>query len=219
MKSKKHFPYFDYENIITLGFISDKIFMKLENLLIIIILFWGCKEKLPIIEEFGETKYNLVNQDNQNVVFPDFVQNKIVVMNYIFTNCPDICPLSTNNMRLIQEEIKKENIKNIQFVSLSFDPKFDTPDVLKKFAGIRNLDLSNWVFLTGEKSVTDSIIKKVGVLAIPNDSTIFKNGRKIFYFVHTDRIQLIDADGKIRKNYKGSTINVREIIADIKSLQ
>ncbi|MFA5804296.1 MAG: SCO family protein [Melioribacteraceae bacterium] len=193
--------------------------MKRQHLLIIIILFWGCKDKFPVIEELGGTQYNLVNQNNQNVVFPDFVKNKIVVINYIFTNCPDICPLSTNNMRLIQEGIKKENIKNVQFVSLSFDPKFDTPDVLKKFTGIRNLDLSNWAFLTGEKSVTDSIIKKIGVLAVPNDSTIFKNGRKIFYYVHTDRIQLIDADGKIRKNYKGSTINVNEIVADIKSLQ
>ncbi len=193
--------------------------MKRQSLLLIIILFWSCKEKFPVIEEFGRTQYNLVNQNNQNVVFPDFVKNKIVVINYIFTNCPDICPLSTNNMRLIQEEIKKENIKNVQFVSLSFDPEFDTPDVLKKFAGIRNLDLSNWVFLTGEKLVTDSIIKKVGVLAVPNDSTVFKNGRKIYYYVHTDRIQLIDADGKIRKNYKGSAINVNEIVTDIKSLQ
>ncbi len=193
--------------------------MKRQHLIIIIILFWGCEEKFPVIEEFGGTQYNLVNQNNQNIVFPDYVKNKIVVINYIFTNCPDICPLSTNNMRLIQEGIKKENIKNVQFVSLSFDPKFDTPDVLKKFAGIRNLDLSNWDFLTGEKSVTDSIIKKSGVLAVPNDSTIFKNGRKIFYYIHTDRIQLIDTDGRIRKNYKGSTISVNEIIADVKYLQ
>lgn len=193
--------------------------MKRQSLFLIIILLWSCKEKFPVIEEFGRTQHSLVNQDNQNVVFPDFVKSKIVVINYIFTNCPDICPLSTNNMRLIQERIKKENIKNVQFISLSFDPEFDTPDVLKKFADIRNLNLSNWVFLTGEKSVTDSIIKKVGVLAVLNDSTIFKNGRKIFYYVHTDRIQLIDADGRIRKNYKGSTINVNEIVADIRSLQ
>jgi len=193
--------------------------MKRLSLLLIIILFLSCKEKFPVIEEFGNTHYNLVDQNDQKVVFPDFIKGKIVVINYIFTNCPDICPLSTNNMRLIQERIKKENIKNVQFVSISFDPKFDSPGVLRKFAGIRDLDLSNWVFLTGEKSVTDSIIKKVGVLAVPNDSTVFKNGRKIYYYVHTDRIQLIDTDVKIRKNYRGSKINIDEIIMDIKSLQ
>ena len=193
--------------------------MNRLSLLLVLILFSSCKEKLPVIEEFGNAHYNLVDQNNQKVVFPDFVKSKIVVINYIFTNCPDICPLSTNNMRLIQERIRKENIKNVQFVSLSFDPKFDSPEVLRKFAGIRDLDLSNWTFLTGEKYVTDSIIKNVGVLAVPNDSTIFKNGRKIYYYVHTDRIQLIDAESKIRKNYKGSKVNVDEIVTDVKSLQ
>jgi protein SCO1 len=193
--------------------------MKRLSLFLIIILFSSCKEKFPVIEEFENTQYNLVDQSNQKVVFPDFVKGKIVVINYIFTNCPDICPLSTNNMRLIQERIKKENIKDVQFVSISFDPEFDSPEILRGFAGIRDLDLSNWVFLTGEKSVTDSIIKKAGVMAVPNDSTIFKNGRKIYYYVHTDRIQLIDTDGKIRKNYRGSKINIDEIIMDIKSLQ
>ena len=193
--------------------------MKLHSLLLMVFLLWSCSDKFPVIEELGKTSCRLVNQNNQEIVFPDFVRGKIVVMNYIFTNCPDICPLSTNNMRLIQEKLKKEKIGNVQFVSLSFDPEFDSPETLKKFAGIRNLDLSNWTFLTGDKSVTDAVIKKAGVLAVPNDSTVFKDGRKIYYYVHTDRIQLIDTESKIRKNYKGSTINVDEIIADIKSIQ
>ncbi|TSA29825.1 MAG: SCO family protein [Ignavibacteriales bacterium] len=193
--------------------------MKRLSIPFILLLIYGCREKLPVVDDFKNSNYKLINPNNQEVIFPDFVKGKLVVMNYIFTNCPDICPLSTNNMRLIQEQLKKEKIDNVQFVSLSFDPEFDSPEVLRKFAGIRNLDLSNWTFLTGDKSTTDSVIKKVGVLAVPNDSTIFKNGRKIYYYIHTDRIQLIDPEGRIRKNYKGSTINVNEIIADIKSLQ
>jgi protein SCO1 len=179
----------------------------------------NCVEKFPIINDFGNQQYKLVNQSNEQVVFPRFVNEKLVVINYIFTNCPDICPLSTNNMRLIQERVSKEKIKNLQFVSLSFDPLFDTPDVLKKFAEDHNLNLNNWTFLTGDKSVTDAIIKQAGVLAVPNDSTVFKDGKKIFYYVHTDRIQLMDTEGKIRKNYKGSTINIDEIISDIKNIE
>jgi protein SCO1/2 len=191
----------------------------MKRLLLFVLLFFSaCTEKLPVVDDFGNTHYNLVNQNNQPVVFPDIVNGKIVVMNYIFTNCPDICPLSTNNMRLIQQRLKKEKIENVQFVSLSFDPEFDTPAVLTKFAEVHDLDLSNWMFLTGNKSVTEAIIKKVEVLAVPNDSTVFKDGRKIYYYIHTDRIQLSDPEGKIRKNYKGSTINVEEIVGDIKSL-
>jgi protein SCO1/2 len=121
-------------------------------------------------------------------------------------------------MRLIQERLKSEKFEDVQFISISFDPDNDTPEVLKKFAGIRNLDLSNWTFLTGNKPVIDKLMKHVGVLAVPGDSTVFPSGKVSYYYIHTDRIQLIDDEGKIRKNYPGSSINIDEIIADIKAL-
>jgi len=192
---------------------------KLLLFLIIEFFLSSCTEKLPVVDDPGNAQYNLVDQNNRKVVFPELVKGKLVVMNYIFTNCPDICPLSTNNMRLIQERIKKEKINHIEFVSVSFDPLQDSPEVLRKFAGIRNLDLSNWTFLTGEKPMIDSLMRKIGIVAVIGDSTVFKDGRKIYYYIHTDRIQLMDEDGKIRKNYKGSSINVDEILADVKSLQ
>jgi protein SCO1/2 len=121
-------------------------------------------------------------------------------------------------MRLIQERLKKENITNVELVSLSFDPGNDTPEVLTKFAMVRNLELNNWEFLTGDKTATDAVINKAGVIAIPSDSTIFKDGRKIYYYIHTDRISLIDTEGRIRKNYMGSKINIDEIVNDLKTL-
>ncbi len=190
----------------------------LPIIVLTLLLLTGCGEKLPVVENFSNNHYQLVNQKSEPIVFPDFVKGKIVVMNFIFTNCPDICPLSTNNMRLIQERLNKERIKNVQFVSMSFDPNNDTPEVLTKFADIRGLDLSNWTFLTGRKSVTDSVIHQANVIAVPNDSTVFKDGRKIYYYIHTDRISLIDNEGRIRKNYIGSKINIDEIVNDIKKL-
>jgi len=187
--------------------------------LIIFLFLFGCRDKFPVVEDFSKDHFHLKNQSNQEILFPDFAKGNIVLVNYIFTNCPDICPLSTNNLRLIQRRLKEEKIKDVYFISLSFDPENDTPEALSKFAEVRNLDLSNWQFLTGNKPTIDSIIKKANVIAAKSDSTIFKNGRKIFSFIHTDRIQLIDALGQIRKNYKGSTANIDEIVTDVKSLQ
>ena len=187
--------------------------------LIIFVFLFGCRDKFPVLEDFSKDHFHLKNQNNQEILFPDFAKGNIVLVNYIFTNCPDICPLSTNNLRLIQRRLKDEKIKDVYFISLSFDPENDTPEALSKFAEIRNLDLSNWQFLTGNKPAIDSIIKKANVIAAKSDSTIFKNGRKIFSFIHTDRIQLIDALSQIRKNYKGSTANIDEIVTDVKSLQ
>jgi protein SCO1 len=192
--------------------------MRFLIFILIGLLTFSCKSNLPVINAWGDNKYNLVDQNNKPVMFPDFVKGKLVVMNYIFTNCPDICPINTNNMRLIQERLKKEKISNVEFVSLSFDPLNDTPEVLSEFAAVRNLELNNWEFLTGAKTVTDEIINKAGVIAVPSDSTIFKNGRKIYYYIHTDRISLIDAEGRIRKNYTGSKINIDEIVNDLKTL-
>ncbi|MBA4407662.1 hypothetical protein C0389_10335 [bacterium] len=191
---------------------------KLLMLLIAGIIFSSCTEKLPIVDDLGNAQFKLVDQKSSSTIFPEFVKGKLVVVNYIFTNCPDICPLSTNNMRLIQEGIKKEKIEGVEFVSISFDPLHDSPEVLRKFAGIRNLNLNNWTFLTGEKPEIDSLMQKVGIVAVVGDSSVFKDGRKIYYYTHTDRIQLMDEKSKIRKNYKGSSINIDEIVGDIKKI-
>ena len=51
-----------------------------------------------------------------------------------------------------------------------------------------------------------------------SDSSITSEGKKYYYYIHTDRISLLDSNGRIRKNYSGSTINIDEILNDIKLL-
>lgn len=184
----------------------------------IVLSLLGCADKFEVIDDLSNTKFLLVDQTNNMREFPKLTKGKLTVVGYIFTNCPDICPLTTNNMRMIQEKVREAKINNVEFVSISFDPLQDKPETLRKFAEVRKLDLSNWTFLTGEKPIIDSLMNRIGILAVVSDSTVFKDGRKIYYYTHTDRIQLMDEDGKIRKNYKGSEINVDEIINDIKSL-
>ena len=187
-------------------------------LILIILVFQNCQPDFEVIKDLKYNEYQLLNIDSNDVLFPDMIEGKVGVIGYIFTNCPDICPLTTNNMRLIQESLKSDNIEDVQFISISFDPEVDRPSVLKKFAEIRDLDLSNWYFLTGEKNTIDKLMKQVGVIAFVGDSTTFSDGSKTYYYTHTDRIQLIDREGRIRKNYSGSTINVEEIVNDVKLL-
>lgn len=193
--------------------------MKKLFLLFILLILIKCTNKFEIIDDLSKSNYKLIDQNNRTQDFPAIAKGKIAVIGYIFTNCPDICPLTTNNMRLIQDGLKKEKINDVQFISISFDPLQDNPEALKKFAEIRNLDLSNWIFLTGDKLVIDSLMSRVKILAVKSDSTVFNDGRKIYYYVHTDRIQLMDEENRIVKNYKGSSINIKEIISDIKKLK
>jgi protein SCO1/2 len=186
--------------------------------LILAIIISSCKASLEELEDLNQSTFNLINQDSNAVKFPQIIKGKIAVMGYIFTNCVDVCPLTTNNMRLIQEKIKLENIPNVELVSISFDPAVDKPSTLKSFAKVRDLDLSNWNFLTSSKPTIDSLMKEVGMVIIKSDSTVYENGSKTFYYVHTDRIQLVDQNGILRRNYIGSKIKINEIIRDIKKL-
>jgi len=187
-------------------------------LITLLLLLISCVEDLPIIENLSKTNYQFLTQDSVTIDFPEFAQGKNVVIGFIFTNCPDICPLTTNNMRIIQEKVKADGISNLEFIALSFDPDTDTPSVLSDYIRIRNLDTSNWTFLTGNKSEIKSLLQQMEVFAMPSDSSITSEGKKYYYYIHTDRITLLDSNGRIRKNYSGSTINIDEILNDIKSL-
>jgi protein SCO1/2 len=195
--------------------------MRIQNLIVILIvifIFTNCSEDFGIVEDLSSRNYQLLNQDSSIVNFPELIKGKVAVVGYIFTNCPDICPLTTNNMRLIREEIAKDNIDNVEFVSISFDPEIDRPSVLKKFSELHGVNFENWEFLTGEKNVITNLMKDVGVVAVIGDSTTFDDGSKSYYYVHTDRIQLFDEEGLVRKNYLGSKVNVKEVAEDVKRL-
>ncbi len=189
---------------------------KLYAIFILLLLF-GCIENLPLDEKISA--YELINQDSTAVVFPGDFKSKILVVGFIFTNCPDICPLTTNNMHLIQEELKKENInENVQFLSISFDPEIDKPSVLKKFAEVRSLDLTNWQLCTGTPATIEKLLDEFNVLAVQADTIYLPNNKIQYYYVHTDRISLLDQKGNLRKNYPGSKIDIKEITTDIKEL-
>lgn len=178
----------------------------------------GCKDKLPVKDDLSRARYDLLTQDSTRFSFPQSMKGKVVVLGLIFTHCPDICPLITNNMEHIQEEAKKENLEDISFVSISFDPLRDKPSVLKEYADVREIDMRNWIFLTGRPSEIDSLKKQLHYVAIAGDTTYSETGEPSYFFVHTDRITLMDKEGRIRQEYKGSKVNVEEVMKDIKAL-
>jgi protein SCO1/2 len=192
----------------------------MKKLLIIFLLFVflsGCNNPLPE-EKMINGSFTLLNQDSSRVNFPDRFKGKILVTGFIFTNCPDICPMTIHNMQLIQKELAKEKIKNVEFAAVSFDPLRDTPEVLSKQAELREVDLSNFNFLTGNKNRIDSLLDAMNIFAFTDDTTYTESGEPVYFFVHTDRITLVDQQGSIRKEYSGSKINIDEIISDIKYL-
>ncbi len=174
-----------------------------------IFIFIIACQKLPIIGEI-KGNYKLFNQDSAVVNFPGDFKNKNLLVGFIYTHCPDICPMITENMIKVSEKIKDEDLL---FVLISFDSKRDKPSVLKEYGNLRKLDYKYWVLLTGEE--VDSLMKEFSYVAIkePTDND------SIYFYSHSNAVYLLDKNFRIRKRYLGTDIQADEVMKDIKSLR
>lgn len=189
------------------------------SVLILSIYASGCKSEFELNENLKGFSFKLIDQDGRQVDFPTEFEGKILVAGFIFTHCPDICPLTVNNMQLVQNAIAKNGGgDDVVFVAVTFDPERDSVALLKKFAGLREINEKNFRFLTGDKKVTDSVMTVMRIVAVPEDSTVIE-GDLSYFFTHTDRISLIDQRGFLRKEYSGSKANIEEIVNDIGKLK
>ncbi len=178
----------------------------------------GCYEHFPLDQDLTRSQNFFLNQDSVKVQFPKIINDKITLLAMVYTHCPDICPMTTHNMHLVEQKLP-DNLKGkVKFVVISFDPNRDTPSVLKKFAEIRDYSFNKWTLLSGDEQNTKEVMLKFGIKAIPADSSFDDDGELSYNVIHTDRISLIDQEGKLRSNYKGSTANIDMILEDIKYL-
>lgn len=80
------------------------------------------------------------------------LKGKKQIVTMIFANCTYACPILVNDMRRIEEQLSKDELRNVQFTLFTIDPDRDTPEKLKEFAQNQNLNLSRWQLLTSSKS-------------------------------------------------------------------
>ncbi len=199
---------------------SQKIFIVSQIFIALYLLTTipGCKSDFELNENLKGFSFTLSDQDGKKVGFPTDQQDKIVVVGFIFTHCPDICPLTVNNMQLVQKALKEEGITEVEFVAVTFDPERDSVKLLKKFASLREIDAKNFRFLTGDRKEIDSLMSVMRIVAVAGDTTMI-DGDASYFYTHTDRISIIDKRGFLRKEYPGSKANIEEIVNDIKKLR
>lgn len=186
--------------------------------LIITLAISGCSNKPDVIHDLSNKNFTLIDSDSSAVNFPGDYRGKTVVIGFIYTHCPDICPMTTHNINLVKQELDKQGIKDVAYVDISFDPHRDTPAVLKEYANVRGINTNQFHFLTGNEKIIKSLLKDCNIYALPGDTTIIGQDTS-YFFIHTDRISVMDPDGKIRAEYKGSTANREELIKDINRIR
>ncbi len=90
-------------------------------------------------------------------------RGKVVAVAFIYTWCPDVCPMLTDKMARVQDELGPAFGTDIAFVSISVDPERDTPKVLKDYAEAFDANLAGWSFLTGEPAAIRDVAHGYGV--------------------------------------------------------
>lgn len=101
------------------------------------------------LQPFGEVpEFSLVERSGQTVTKADVLGN-VWVADFIFTRCPDVCPLVSSHMAALQEDLRTEDA--LRLVSITVDPTHDTPEVLRQYAMRFGAHAQRWLFLTGDK--------------------------------------------------------------------
>jgi cytochrome oxidase Cu insertion factor (SCO1/SenC/PrrC family) len=112
-------------------------------------------------EYFTDTK--LKTQADRTVRFySDALKGKVVLMNFVFTQCGDACPLITAKLVQAKNELGEAFGQEVRFVSISIDPQHDRPQDLAKFARKFDAVHPEWLFLTGEPANIEAVTKKLG---------------------------------------------------------
>jgi len=166
----------------------------------------GGGNSLPVIAP--APNFTLTSQDGNPVALAD-LHGKVVAVTFIYTECPDICPMLTQKMVQVQDELGADFGKKIAFVSISLDPEHDTPEVLKDYAQFWGAKPEGWSFLTGSLDAVRDVTRRYGV---------FFSKKEDGSVEHSQLTTLVDADGQMRVQYLGARFDPEEFRRDLMSL-
>lgn len=141
------------------------------------------------------------------------MEGKILVVNFVFTSCSLSCRAVNNRMQEIQRRVT--DMPEVQLVSLTVDPRTDTPSVLAKFADSFHADPDRWLFLTGDKAEVYRVIETSFIARSSELESLIPGG-----FASTDRIMLVDQKGGIAASFNGLRRGVvSAVLAEIEKLR
>lgn len=168
------------------------------------------------LDDYSDVSFELIDQNGEQVVFPDDFRGAPLVVGFIYTYCPDICSFITANVQKVYQEI--DNPGDAQFVLITFDPERDTPEILKHYAQVFEMDGEPFSFLTGDPETIDALMRRVSVRTSVSDERTTEMGDTIYFLSHSDKILLIDSNSRLVFDYGGSMTPPNLIAEDFSKL-
>ncbi|WP_421773461.1 SCO family protein [Gracilimonas sp.] len=175
------------------------------------IFILACGNSPEVIEDMGDASFQLVDSDSSEVVFPDDFEGDYIVMGFIYTNCPDICSLITQNLLKIQKELNYPD--DVQFVAATFDPVRDTPLKLKQYGKAFGVD-RNFTFLTGDSTDVFVLMDSARVRSQVSFTQQTDSGKELYFINHSDKIMVLDKQAQVIFEYGGSQPMIPSLVVE-----
>jgi protein SCO1/2 len=171
----------------------------------------GATQRTPAKGE-SVPDFALTNQDGKTIHLSDY-RGRALLISFIYTRCPllDFCPRMNENFRGVQNLLGQASsvTTRVAFLSISFDPKHDTPIVLKHYASIyKKPSQFDWQFATPSEKDLPALAQFFGLIYQPEEGQI----------VHSLSTTLIGLDGRIEQWYSGNDWSPSEVATALSSL-
>ncbi|RUU00045.1 redoxin domain-containing protein [Mesorhizobium sp. USDA-HM6] len=142
------------------------------------------------------------------------LRGKIVVLHFIYTSCPDVCPLHAEKIAEVQKMVNATPMKGqVVFVTVTTDPKRDTAEVLRAYGPAHGLDPVNWLFLTTTQDQPEDATRKLAE-AFGHKFTLTGDG----YQMHGIVTHVIDKEGHWRANFHGLNFDRVNLVTLVNAL-
>jgi len=139
--------------------------------------------------------FALTDQVGRRVRWREYT-GKVVLVNFITTECKTICVQVTRELRGLQQALGARMGREVVFVSVGLDPAHDTPGALRRFARRYDVDFNGWAFLSGTAAELESARHAFGAFAV---RVARGSGRNGYDLEHTTVTYLVDRRGLVRK--------------------
>jgi protein SCO1/2 len=146
--------------------------------------------------------FTLTDQKNRNVKLSQF-RGQVVAVNFMYTTCqlPDFCVRMVNHFSVLQKVFRTELGRDLAFLTISFDPTRDTPEVLDHYANQWKANPETWHFLTGSGVDVQRVLERFGVVAYPDEGLMD----------HSLHTVLIDRQGRLFANVEGNKFSTDQL--------
>jgi protein SCO1 len=152
----------------------------------------------------------LVDQDNTPRAFSTFKGHRLAVT-FIYTRCPipNFCPLMDKNFAAVQKVIASTPaLADVRLLTVTLDPEFDRPVILKAYARRREADPAIWTFLTGEPVEVNRFASQFGLY-------VEHNPQDAIDITHNLRTAVVDPEGRLVTVHNGNSWTPAELVADL----